>query len=411
MKHNIPAVILSGGSEIVSLSLAEALVPNDVPLVVISLGKPSLIRNIQPGMIHRQLDWPPVSLESAISQLVVILQQIDAGDPIPWPIFTTEDGGLRLLLEGRNQLARYLAIPNSVLKMGGLDKAETFEYLSKTNLNNLIASSLTLHDPSQIPEALDQLGNDAIFKPALKPLSMDLETIGSKVITLKAEENDQALIKRLSSAWDVSNKWVAQNRLDPENKGEANWWGIRSKRGEVFGMTACEVWRQPRSEGTSCWVKSKQIPELHVYIKSILSELDIHGIVEISFLQDNYKHWCMIEINPRPWLQVALATHSGCPLIYATYLDQLEQPLPKILPIYTSKSWVNIERMILAALSGKYGPRYKALIKALITIYRSDCKIVYDTPFHGICTRWLILMLRRISDNITSILTLHRTCD
>ena len=402
VKNNIPAIILSGGSEIVSLSLAEALVPYQVPLVVFSLGRSSLIRDIQKGMVYRTIDWPPNSFESALAHLTSLLEEIGAGRPCPWPVFATEDGGLRLLMEGRNRLSKYLSITGSpLLDMGGLDKAETFEFLAKNNRGDLIAPSFILKEFSQVPEAINQLGQEIIFKPGLKPFSMQLETMDSKVVTPKPAENDSSLISRLSKAWPISKKWIAQIKLKTPEKGEAVWWGLRSKNGKIFGLTAYERWKQPRIGGTACWVELEEIPELHEFAKKILTSLDFRGLVELPFLKDVQDQWRLLEINPRPWLQVALAARAGIPLVYAAYLDMLDSSLPDLPTRTDPKSWTNVERMILAALSGEYGPKFKTLYKALSIIYKSDCKIVYDTSISKVRIRWLVRMTHNIFKKFT----------
>lgn len=394
MSFKLPAVILSGGSEVVSLSIAEALIPHNIPLVLIYLGQHSLIKNIHPGMIYYELDWPPESIESAIGRFLQIMDTIGAGQPSPWPVFATEDEGLRLLMEGREQLSKYLAIPSSKrLKMGGLDKAEMFEFLSKNGMDKLIAPSIVLYDASQALMVLREFGRNAIFKPALRSISYNIPLMKSKVITCKPNESDKSLVNRLSLAWSISDRWIGQPRLKMSNLGEAEWYGIRNSSGKIFGMTATERWIYPKLGGTACWVETCNISELHRNAETILKAIDSQGIFELAFLEDDQGKFRLIEINSRPWLQISLTTHTGHPLIYATYLDLSRQELPDMPFKIMKKKWVNVERMFLAALSGDYGARHLALADALRTIYQSDCIAIYDTPFVKIRRRWVFRMM------------------
>ena len=75
MEESVPAVILSGGSELVALSVAESLRKHSVPLIVVGLGRPSLIRDLDGVLAHRQVAWPPASLEQGIEALLSALRE------------------------------------------------------------------------------------------------------------------------------------------------------------------------------------------------------------------------------------------------------------------------------------------------------------------------------------------------
>ncbi len=387
---SLPAVILSGGSEIVSVSLAEALLPHGVPLMVIGLGRPSILRDVHPCVLqHRRLRWPPVSVAAALDELVTILHELGAGRGEPWPVFATEDGGLRLLLEGRARLAALLALPAAAsLPMGGLDKAETIESLSAEGLADVLAPSMVLESVEQLPEALARLGADAVFKPALKPLSMNLAGMASKVVTAELGEGEESLRRRLVRAWALSDRWIAQRRLLPA-AGETVWWGVRSKHGRLYGTTARERWKYPRMGGSGCWVETEPIKELHEHARRILSALDFRGLVELEFLQDDQGRWRLIEVNPRAWLQVGLPTRAGLPLPWLAYRDLAGAALPEPGEMTREASWVNVERMLAAALSGEYGGRLAAVVRLLGVVWRSECRVVYDTPLRRIRARWI----------------------
>jgi predicted ATP-grasp superfamily ATP-dependent carboligase len=395
MRYEVPAVILSGGSEIVSLALAEALVPLRIPLVVISLGQRSLVRDVQSGMVYREIAWPPLSVESTLGELIRILEGIHAGQPCPWPVFATEDGGLRLLMEGFDRLSPFLAIPGAKkLTMGGFDKAETFQYLSQQALDHLIAPTYVVSEPLQVLPILKNAWSDAIIKPSIKGFSMESPFIRSKIASRRPNETDQALLARLGSVWSYSREWIVQKRLDL-SRGEANWWGIRTRNGKIIGATAREVWRQPRFGGTSCWVRLEYIPELVSSAERIMAQLDFQGIAELSFLPDDKGTWRLLEVNPRPWLQVALATRAGHPFVHAAYLDLIGESMAEPPPVGPAKSWVNAERVMLSAISGAYGPRFMSLSRGLRAIVESDCIAVYDTKLPRVRPRWVCRMARR----------------
>lgn len=391
----LPAVILSGGSEIVALSLAEALLPEEVPVAVIGLGRASLIRDLPGVFAYRQIDWPPPSHRSGLGSIISILRTWGAGQPAPWPMFATEDGGLRLLMEGRDELQPYVVVAGArVLKGGGLDKAELFEFLQSRGSAQHLAPTMVLMSAEEARAALKALGRDAVFKPALRPYSMEGAGGEPKVITARTqEESVESIVARLARVWPLSSRWVAQLRLTVPSGGEALWWGIRTHSGDVVGMTARERWKQPRMGGSACWVEAELVAGLENIARKVLEEIDFVGIAEIPFLRDSDNRWKLLELNARPWLQVALTTHAGLRLAYAAYCDAAGMVIPAMpdSPRYTS--WVNVERMLLVALSGEYGPWGTALRTVWRVVRTAGWRVVYDTPYPRVRRRWLFRML------------------
>lgn len=395
-----PAVILSGGTEVVSLSIAEALAAYNIPLVVISLGMKSMIRDIPPVFAYQEIQWPPKDTHQTVSQINTFIGKIKNTNSEKWPIFASEDGGLRFLIENRQNLSSQLLISDAnKLKLDGLDKEDLLTYLKDHHHENLIAPTITLHKPQDIIHAFEVFGKDAIIKPSLKPLSMkvNMGNKGAKIFKVPSHENVTQIVERFSSVWHLSSKWVAQKRLNLSE--EIVWWGCRFKNKQCVGLTAIERWKYPRVGGTACWVETKNVPQINDQAKTILDCIDYQGIAELPFLKDEHGHWRLIELNPRAWLQVALATKANFPLIHYAYCDLLNYPFnidSSIIKIPLVKSWVNIERLLLAALSGEQGNRLQAVNSAFKIIQKSDCNIVYNTPFSKIKRRWLTRMLQKI---------------
>ncbi len=395
---NLPAVIFSGGSEIVSLAIAETLLPLNVPLVIISLGKPSILRDVQPELLHYQAQWPPQDVETAVQEIIQFLQKINAGHPQPWPAFATEDGSLRLLLEARQTLQPYLAIPPGSLhlSLGGLHKAELFRFLQQTEVVRHIVPTYLLSSPEEAKEIAARLNYQVVFKPTIKPLSMNLGKLrGKKAIMMHHARDSAAVIQALSIAWSSVEGWIAQPKLTTPPIGEVVWWGIRDRCGRIIGMTAVGKWKYPRFGGTACWVQTAELPQIHQVATEILNVLDHRGIIEMEFLQDENGRWRLLELNPRLWLQAALPTRANAPLIQLLYKDLCQvKTQPTFSPAF-GVSWVNIERMILAVVSGEYGSRITTLFSALNIIQKSKCKVIYDTKLKGVKRKWISRLLQQ----------------
>jgi predicted ATP-grasp superfamily ATP-dependent carboligase len=396
MKESLPAVILSGGSEIVALSVAESLRNHSVPLIVIGLGRPSLIRGFDGVIAYHQLAWPPASLEQGIETLLSALRECPGYGERPWPTFATEDGGLRLLLEGLDPLSPNLAIPRARrLNLGGLDKAELFNFLKTGPCADYLPRTRILDDPDTVREALDELGDDAVFKPALKPFGMDLKRLQGKVIArVSPAETDTSLLRRLRLAWPLSQQWIAQERLLPSSSGEPVWYGARSRHGEVRRILAMERWKQPKEGGSACWVTVGAEVDLDDDLDEIgcalAEEIGLEGLMEMAFLFDQQGQPRLLETNPRAWLQVGLADFAGAELIYSTYCTLSGTAWREQTSIVRgdTRSWVNVERILLAAWQAP-GKRAEMLHRALRIIREADYPAVYHTRDTRLIARWL----------------------
>ena len=389
------ALILSGGSESVSVSLADELLSQGIPLIVVSLGLDSLIRDV-PGVIaYHRLDWPPV--DSTSEQLLEFLLKRWSSPSRPLPVFATEDGGLRFLFENRDILADSLLITGATrLESRGLDKADLFEFLGDMPLSDCLAPTAVLLSPQDLYRAKEQLGTDLILKPALKPLDMTLPSSFTKVVSREKDETDDELVRRLAGVWRLADRWVAQPRLRTPVDGEALFWGLRDRSGKTIGLTAYERWKQPRVGGTAAWVEVNTIPDLPGKAERILSALDFRGLVEMPFLQDSDGDWRLIEINPRPWVQVGLPHAAGVDLVYAAYQDAVGDAPGSLATPVSGTQWTSPERMILSVLNGDYGPWWKTSWRALKVIASSQLKAVHGTRLPRVRRRWIRRSLTRL---------------
>ena len=398
-----PAVIFSGGQEIVSLAILEELASYNVPLIVFALGRHSFLRGLQPVKGYCRLDWPPVSVETTLNQIITFLHNLGAAAQDRWPVYATEDTSLRFVIENRTRLDEFLCISNSsLLDSGGLDKAELFTYLNKNQeIANCIAPTAVLEHPEDFILARERIGADLVVKPALKPLSGDLNIEGgAKIFIPSPNESERDVLNTLRRAWPISTKWIAQKRLKYHPKGEPVWWGVRLESGDTIGATAVDYRFYPQNGGTAFWVGMEKIDGIEDAAVNILEAAGLTGIFEVEFLLDDDQAWKMIEINPRPWLQVALSARAGLPLVYYDYCDRLNLDLPTVRAAKQNTTWVNVERLFLSAFSKDYASRRKDLAGALRILRKADCVAVYDSPFHLVKIRYLSRMVRALFNKI-----------
>jgi predicted ATP-grasp superfamily ATP-dependent carboligase len=396
------ALILSGGSEIVATALADEFLETGIPFSVISLGKQSLFKSKSNKIQFAELDWPVDSPEQSIAELKRILKAWGVTSDDPWVAFPTEDGGLRLLLEYGEPLRDLIKFSRSkLLKWGGLDKAELFSHLWDHGCGDIIANTRVAVAPEEIIPALKALGGDCVIKPSLKPLSMRLEGMRAKAFISGHYADMSTLLADVENAWPISRKWIVQSRLDTPPAGEAVFWAVRDAAGKVSGIAARERWKQPRAGGTGCWVTTDVALAEHLrpLAESILAALDFRGLCELAFLVDAEDHWRLLELNPRPWLQVGLAHKAGaCLATHAVFALRNRQKTPSMAR--DGISWVNIERIMLAALSGDYGPRLQAMKTAYQACKQADTHAIYSSGMPCIQRRWLGKMFIRAASRI-----------
>lgn len=402
-----PAIIFSGGSETVTSALVDEFAHYSIPFRIVHQGAKGLFKGLVPDDCYREMRWPPTRFDESVAELRGILGEFRAEAGDLGPIFPTEDGGLRFLLQACPQLPHYVSMSRAnALSWGGLDKAELFEYLSMSPAASLCAETMTIVRIDQIEQAVSELGGDCIAKPSLKPCSMDLGGMRGKTVGLRQVGGAVEGRDDLAASWSVAERWVVQQRLRAvDGHGEVVWYGCHSRtRGIVASCTAIEKWKQPRSGGTACWVTldGHWKSELDRMAASILGVLEFDGLVEMAYLQDRRGELRLLELNPRPWLQVGLPGRCGLPLAVASYRC-LSGRGEELAQTVSMGSWVSPERLLLSALSGEHGYRLPALFRAMTLIVRADVRAVWDSPLPGLRSRWLRRHARKLKPRFLSV--------
>lgn len=347
-------LILSGGSEIVGLALAGAAYAAGVPYAVFSLVRHSILKDA-PGCVA-WTDLLPQSKgwDGLRDRFLLALSRLPREPARGLALLPTEDGSLRLLNECRDDVLAFGEFARArALRMGGIDKAEVVELAARKGVSAELAPARVLNDPDDASAALDAFGVDAVFKPALKPMDMDLSGMGSrgvKVITRVADtENPDSVVRRLRDAWPLSSRWIAQPRL---RTGAGLERSVCAVRGD--DTRACQVVeraKHPRMGGTAYWVSIDRRSDLIPSATSVLEALDVVGICELSYLSDAAGNGKLIELNPRPWLQIGLAERAGFAMVTET-IAALRGDSSFLTPLHINTcDWLQPERALLALLA------------------------------------------------------------
>jgi len=398
-----PVVILSGGMELSSVALFEEFKENRIPTIVISLVNDSLLKTYVSKECYFELDWPPKAESKAIESIMNFIIKLKYKYPCktPWPIFATEDAGLRLLMSNLNKLSHLLIFSHATkIKMSGLDKSEFFTFLNDMNLSNIIVDTITVKssdDAIQKYYKHNSITNKKyIFKPSLKHYSMSQKGMKSKVISTELFDTKSKLESALKNSFDISNEWIMQPKQNAPKSGELVWWGIRDQVGNCDGIVARALLKHPKMGGTGCVVEllNEDILELSAKAKMILDAIDFTGLVEIEFIPDRHGVWRVLEINPRPWLQISATSTSNIRIVTMAY-NILKGEKLKSISVRENHIWVNIERLFVGAISGSFGNRTLALINSILILIRSDDRAIYSSKLPRIKFKWLKKLLKK----------------
>ncbi len=392
-------VVLAGGSEIAAVALVEDFLAAGFEVVVVALVADSVLRDAVPARHFHALPWPPEDLEATADRLRHILREAAPNGAGALPVFATEDGGLRLLMEQRAALegvavfSRAAALPD----FGGLDKAELFEYLRSGPCADLVPAFQVLGDASALEGARELMPQGFVLKPALKPHSMQVGVLPAKALCVLRPEELAPARELLQRSWKASPRWILQAWLHTPPQGETNVWAVRDLAGRVQVMCVQERRKHPRHGGTGAWVETAGCEGvLRTATQRVLDALDYQGLCELSFLQDDTGRWQLLEINSRAWLQVGLASVAGLPLPALAARALCGQSVDTVAEATPGRSWVNVERALLTVFRGEYGnSRWRELRTILRAIASAHSRAIYGSSLPGVRWRWARRILLR----------------
>jgi hypothetical protein len=301
----------------------------------------------------------------------------------------TEDDSLGLLLELGEKLGDGVVVCSRcrALPSGGLDKASLFSFLQARGLGDVVAQTITIRSEDELPRAMAILGEDMILKPTSKPWAATLES-GAKV------HSGADLASGVRSAerqrdFARGRPWVAQRRLAPLRGGERSACVVRDQHGVVLYAEVVEWLKHPERGGSACIVETQPDEQgLREAAVAILQALDAVGIVELSFLADPDGRPRLLELNPRPWLQIELLQTSGFDLLSAARTALAGGAIRSSDVVIRRRTWISAERLLLKLLSGD-GSRWHTLLRVVAAIRRRPMLSMWSTSLPTIRLRWL----------------------
>lgn len=388
-------LLVSGGAESVTVAIAEWAIDSGREVVVYSLVPSSILAGL-PG-IGRVAYAPSTTRDGVLAALDAFIRRMSELEGSPILAFPTEDDSLGLLMELSATLGDHVLSVSRcrALTKGGLDKAELFSHLKAAGLEAIIAETMSVMDESDVSAARAVFGEDVIIKPASKPWSRSLSG-GAKIHSGSELDSQGAVGDRLRD-FSTGRPWVAQRRLSPLGGGERSACVVRDANGSVRYAEVVEWLKYPERGGSACIVETQPGGnELWEATIAILSAVDAIGIVELSYLADSSGKPRLLELNPRPWLQIDLLQSAGFDVLGdAAKVLGGGAVRPEVVAVRPA-TWVSLERLLLKLLSGDGGSRWRTLRAALGAFARRPRVSTWGSRLPGVRKAWLVRNLQRM---------------
>lgn len=184
-----------------------------------------------------------------------------------------------------------------------------------------VPATVTPRDDADVVAAASELRFPVVLKPRYAP------EFRRRFRAQVLEAHDAG---ELRTAWELAAEYRPQiSEVIPG--GDDHLWSLGSYRDRegraLASFTGRKLRQWPPRFGTARSAESRWDPGLATRCHALLDALGFHGISQVEVKRDprdGRDH--LIEVNPRSWLWVGLATRSGVNLPYACWRDAIGAP-------------------------------------------------------------------------------------
>ncbi len=281
---------------------------------------------------------------------------------LPGVLFLMDDHLVLLATKYRAVLEKYYRFPflDFAVAVNCLDKRQMYE----------IACSLGIPVPHTIWPAEGREGlaipegfaYPCILKPAGKFAIRDgspeqvyafFRLYGKAIRVFSREE----LLRRLAEVTKLGFQVVIQEEIPGAASGLYSLGAYCNKEGQALALFTGRKLRQlPPDFGTCTLAEACREPKLVEYGSRFLSAVGFWGIAEVEFKKDPRDGiFKFLEVNPRAWTWISLATSCGVDLPLAAYLDLLDRPVPPLPQREGAAKWTDLAKDVLCFLKYRRG--------------------------------------------------------
>lgn len=401
----LPALVVQG-NDCTELAIARGLGKYNIPVYILSKGDKRPLSSYSKYITDTiYMPDPLLDKQGFLSSLENIGRQFLERYKRRILIFPTDDGILLILGENYSLLKKYFVIlgdvkDEDILKLSR--KSYLFKTLQDKGYKEYLPKTFSCYKKEDIEALRDNVPFPCIIKPCEKDISLTFyNRYKSKVMVVR---NKQELEQNLLELLDKDYKLLVQEMVNIQPGKEYCWWGYRSKRGEIFGITTQEVRKFPTIGGTATFEVLEDIPIIHQYVHQILEAINFWGMCEISFMEDNNKDkkYKLLEINYRCWFQILLAIELGYNFPYIAYKEVYEDII--IRPVINEKAkkcWMNMEHDFIKSIivEKKYNI-IKRIIRWIPQVFIGSVHGIFSLSDIKVSFVWIGQMAMRVSRNI-----------
>lgn len=337
------------------------------------------------------IKMPDLSNESEFVEFMIELstknKQVRGGILMP-----TNDAIVKIISKNKEVLEEYYRVPTpswDVVKFA-LNKRLTYLIAKKTKIP--IPKTICPDSISDIEKLYMNVQYPVILKGVY---SFDFyKKAGVKAYKANSFNELKKILNDISSLVNPS-EIIIQEEI-PGNTNLVYSFCSFFKNGEAIGVwTGRKLREHPIGLGTGTFAESIYVPEIIELGSKLLKVIDYYGISEIEFKKDprdgDFK---LIEINPRTWLWIGLATRAGVDLPYMLYRDMIGEDVIPIKHFRENIKWIHIYTdigvVVKEVLRGKLG------IKDYIYSLRCEKELAvfsFDDPIPFIAEALMLLYL------------------
>jgi predicted ATP-grasp superfamily ATP-dependent carboligase len=152
---------------------------------------------------------------------------------------------------------------------------------------------------------------------------------------------------------------IAQEMIPGDGTHQLSYAGLWMHGEPVTSLTASRLRQYPVEFGiTSTYVATAHLPQVSRAAETFLRSIRHHGLVEMEFKHDQRDGVLkLLDVNPRPWNWMGLASAAGIDLGEAIRAMVAGQPVAKA-HAREGVAWIFVSRdLVAAARSGRLRPR------------------------------------------------------
>mgnify|MGYP001261918288 CR=1 FL=1 len=238
-------------------------------------------------------------------------------------LFCTHDEALHAIGPREDELAAWFHRPWSPWPAlrPVLDKGE--QHAAARRIGFPVPLTVEPRDEADVERAARELRFPVILKPRDAP---------------EFRRRFRAQVLQAADATELRAQWELAAPYEPQISevipgGDDHLWTLGSYRDAegraLASFTGRKLRQWPPNFGTARAAESRWDPALAARAHRLLDELGFHGISQVEVKRDprdGRDH--LIEVNPRSWLWISLATRCGVNIPLACYLDAVGTPRP-----------------------------------------------------------------------------------